>query len=85
MGLFDLLRGTDINKKLQEMREVKGAVLLDVRNADEYRSGHIPGAINVPVDSGRGDVVHGIYPRGLYGYNKGLEHISCYSRIFQSV
>ena len=51
MGLFDLLRGTDINNKLQEMREVKGAVLLDVRNADEYKSGHIPGAINVPVDS----------------------------------
>ena len=51
MGIFDLFRGTDINSKLQEMREVNGAVLLDVRNADEYRAGHIPGAINVPVDS----------------------------------
>lgn len=51
MGFFDLFKGTDINDKLQEMRGVKGAVLLDVRNADEFRQGHIPGAINVPVDS----------------------------------
>lgn len=51
MGLFDLLRGADINSRLQEMRDVEGAVLLDVRNADEFRRGHIPGAINMPVDS----------------------------------
>ena len=52
MGLISsLFRGKDINSKLQEMRGVERAVLLDVRNADEFRQGHIPGAINIPADS----------------------------------
>lgn len=50
MGLLDIFKRTDINSKLLEAREVKGAVILDVRNADEFQEGHIPGAINVPVD-----------------------------------
>jgi rhodanese-related sulfurtransferase len=28
----------------------KKAVLIDVRTPDEYRNGHIPGAINIPAD-----------------------------------
>ena len=52
MGLlFDLFRKTDINSRLEEVRDVKRAVLLDVRNADEFGQGHIPGAVNIPVDS----------------------------------
>jgi phage shock protein E len=31
-----------------------GAVILDVRTASEFKSGHIPGAINIPVDAIRG-------------------------------
>ena len=27
-----------------------GAVLLDVRSADEYAAEHLPGAINIPLD-----------------------------------
>lgn len=50
MGLFDFFTSEDINAKLQEARAVEGAVLLDVRNADEFRQGHIPGSVNVPVD-----------------------------------
>ncbi len=41
----------DINSKMEEARRTEGAVILDVRGSDEYRQGHIPGAINVPVDS----------------------------------
>ena len=52
MGLISsLFRGKDINSRLQEMRGVERAVLLDVRNADEFGQGHIPGAVNIPVDS----------------------------------
>ena len=52
MGLISsLFRGKDINNRLQEMRGVERAVLLDVRNADEFGRGHIPGAINIPADS----------------------------------
>jgi rhodanese-related sulfurtransferase len=36
----------NINKKLEEYRNTSGAVLVDVREVDEFRSGHIPGAIN---------------------------------------
>ena len=39
----------DINAGVAEWRSTPGAVLLDVREADEYASGHIPGAVNLPL------------------------------------
>lgn len=39
----------NINKGLEEYRATSGAILVDVREADEFRSGHIPGAVNVPL------------------------------------
>ena len=51
MGFFSFFGGPGINDKLEEMRGVDGAVLLDVRTVEEYRQGHIPGAINVPVEN----------------------------------
>lgn len=42
--LFD-----DINKKLDEFKNTSGAILIDVREADEFAAGHIPGAINIPL------------------------------------
>lgn len=48
MRLFDLFsNGKTINQQLEEIRNVPDAVLLDVRSSEEYRQGHIPGAINV--------------------------------------
>lgn len=41
----------NINKKLEEYRNTSGAVLVDVREVDEFRLGHIPGAINQPLSS----------------------------------
>ena len=41
----------NINKKLEEYRTTPGAVLVDVREVDEFRSGHIPGAINQPLSN----------------------------------
>ena len=51
MGFFDLFRGVDINSRLQEAREVKDAVIVDVRRPDEFSQGHIPGAVNIPLES----------------------------------
>lgn len=51
MGVFDLFKGDDINSKLEEARGVKGAVILDVRESHEFEQGHVPGAINVSVNS----------------------------------
>lgn len=47
MGLFTF--GADINKGVEEFRATSGAVLLDVRNPEEYASGHIPGSVSIPL------------------------------------
>ena len=51
MGILDILFGvTNINASLEEVRNTEGAVLIDVRGADEYAAGHIPGAVNLDVN-----------------------------------
>ncbi len=49
MGILDAFKKVDINAEVENMKSVEGAVLLDVRNEDEYKGGHIPGSINVPL------------------------------------
>jgi phage shock protein E len=49
MGLFDFLRGYDINAGVEEQRAVNGSLLVDVRTEEEYQSGHIPGSKNIPL------------------------------------
>lgn len=49
MGFFDFLKANDINNEIANRSE--SSVLLDVREADEYRSGHIPGAVNFPLSA----------------------------------
>ena len=49
MGLFDFLKTPDINQGVEECRKDGNAVLLDVRTSQEYREGHIPDSINVPL------------------------------------
>ena len=39
----------DINDGVESFRDTPNAVLLDVREVIEYRSGHIPGAISIPL------------------------------------
>ena len=51
MGFFDLFKQPDVNQGVKEYQRTSGAVLLDVRTQEEYRSGHIPGSKNVPLQS----------------------------------
>ncbi len=51
MGLFDFLKGPDINEGIKEYSATPGSILLDVRTADEYRERHIPGSKNIPLQS----------------------------------
>ena len=50
MSFFDLFKGPDINDGINEMQGKRNSVLLDVRTESEYREGHIPGSINIPLD-----------------------------------
>jgi phage shock protein E len=39
---------SELSRKARQM-VAQGAVLLDVRTPDEYRQGHLQGALNIPV------------------------------------
>ena len=57
MGFFDFLKGPDINQGVAEWNATPGAVLLDVRTPQEYREGHIPNSVNLPLQSlGGGEI-----------------------------
>ena len=43
MGLLDALKRKDINEGIERFRKTEGAVLLDVREKDEYVQGHESG------------------------------------------
>ena len=39
----------NINRGMEEYRATPGAILVDVREVDEFASGHIPNAVNEPL------------------------------------
>lgn len=50
MSFFSrLFQRTDINEAIKKYREDPDAILIDVREPGEFRSGHIPGAVNIPL------------------------------------
>ena len=51
MGFFDRFKSPDINEGLERFRAVDGAVLLDVREPDDYADGHVPGSVNLPLSA----------------------------------
>lgn len=72
MGFLDFLKGPDINRGIEEYASTPGAVLLDVRTSEEYQEGHIPGGVNVPLQSlGKGN--------GLPAKKKVPLFVYCYS------
>ena len=50
MGLFGNLFKSTSTSELKE-KISNGAILLDVRTREEYRSGHANGSINIPLDT----------------------------------
>ena len=51
MAFFDFLKKPDIHAGLDRFRATPGAILLDVREPDEYAAGHIPGSMNLPLSA----------------------------------
>ena len=51
MSLFDFLSpGAQLAQNLKQLEQNPNALLLDVRTQEEYVSGHLPGAVNLPLD-----------------------------------
>ncbi|MDD7369349.1 MAG: rhodanese-like domain-containing protein [Berryella intestinalis] len=48
MGLFSFFTGGNITESAADARD-RGALIVDVRETDEYRRGHIEGARSVPL------------------------------------
>lgn len=46
----ELFEKTSIDTGVSRFRAAEGSVLLDVRTPEEYRNGHIPGSLNIPLD-----------------------------------
>ena len=49
MGLFDFFKQDDINQGIEQFKNTKDAILLDVRTPEEYSEGHIPKSVNIPL------------------------------------
>lgn len=49
VGYFVLMKGGDISSSEARQLVGSGARLVDVRTPGEFAAGHIPGAINIPV------------------------------------
>ena len=48
-GLQDYIyENISMSEGIDRMKSDKGYILLDVRRADEFEAGHIPGAVNLP-------------------------------------
>jgi len=74
MSFFDFFRQPDIDRGVSDCRNTPGAVLLDVRTAQEYREGHIPGSKNVPlqaIDSGAAPAEKKDTPLFVYCHSGG--------------
>ena len=48
-GLFVLKRTSLVSAETARQLLQQGALVIDVRNPDEFNSGHLPGAINLPL------------------------------------
>lgn len=59
MGVLDFLFGPSMEQGVEEYHSTPGALLLDVRTPQEYREGHVPGSINLPLQEieGAGRVI----------------------------
>ena len=51
MAFFDFFKQPDVNQGVKEFQRTSGAMLLDVRTPEEYRSGHIPGSKNISLQT----------------------------------
>lgn len=51
MGFFNLFSGNEnFDLLINEAKKDKNAIILDVRTPEEFSEGHVPDAVNIPLD-----------------------------------
>lgn len=65
MSLFSSFFGPNINELAAQARDTPGSIVIDVRTPDEYREGHIEGALSVPLVSVPATATHDEIARHL--------------------
>ena len=69
MGIWTLFNQPNINRGVEAFRQAPDALLIDVRSAEEYAGGHIPGSIHLPIQALRNaEDLLGDRERPLYVY-----------------
>lgn len=51
MSIFSSIFGPGFDELAAQARETPGSIMIDVRTPDEYRDGHIEGAMSIPLVS----------------------------------
>ena len=64
------IKTTDMDGYLAVVKKPDGALLLDVREGDEFKAGHVPGTVNIP----RGMVEFQIWKQLGYPENIDMNH-----------
>ena len=49
--MLDSILFGNINRGFEEYRTTSSTILVDVREANEFATGHIPGAVNAPLST----------------------------------
>ena len=49
--IFGIQRRGGFEKNLEAARNTEDSVIIDVRTAQEYKEGHLPDSINIPLDN----------------------------------
>lgn len=77
MGYYEDLPEIDINEHLEDMEIFPDVILVDVRTPEEYREGHVPGAINI--DAAKFKRNNRAYIEGLLPDKEARIYMYCHS------
>ncbi|MBQ9272323.1 MAG: rhodanese-like domain-containing protein [Mogibacterium sp.] len=77
MGYYEDLPEIDINERLEDMEIFPDITIVDVRTPEEYREGHVPGAINI--DAAKFKRSNRPYIEGILPDKEARIYMYCYS------
>ena len=78
MNILNLLKRPSISDGVAAYQSTPGAVLLDVRTPQEYREGHVPGSVNLPLDRLQSIKYKKDVPLFVYCYSGSRSGQACY-------